>query len=85
MKSGIFVANETVGESSDLSKVIDFDGHEVDIHYACNFASSAKTDSGVFGKVEVTPMFNEVNGFSFNLIKVYDKNVKLSQNNFIRY
>ena len=70
------MANETVGESSDLSKIIDFDGHEVDVHYACSFASSANSHSGVFGKVEVTPMFSEVNGFSFNLIKVYYENFR---------
>jgi len=65
LKSGLFSANESVGESKELLKTIEFDGHDSDIHFACQF--NATLNTGVFGKVEA--ISDAAHQFSFNLIK----------------
>lgn len=76
LKSGLFSANESVGESKELLKTIEFDGHDSDIHFACQFNGTLTT--GVFGKVEA--ISDAAHQFSFNLIKVGSLDIAIIRN-----
>lgn len=67
----MFEADQSVGESLELSKVVDFAGHDFDVHFACKFNTDTVPEVGLFGKVEISPLPEEDGEqFSFNLIKV---------------